>query len=71
MDSEGIINPKAFYNYLTAWKSNDALAYGASQADLRPEPRHWFHDVHDIDLKVRVFPGELGGAWVGGRTVGG
>ncbi|ROT81126.1 putative hedgehog receptor patched [Penaeus vannamei] len=56
VDSEGIINPKAFYNYLTAWKSNDALAYGASQADLRPEPRHWFHDVHDIDLKIPKSP---------------
>ncbi|KAG0442580.1 hypothetical protein HPB47_015663 [Ixodes persulcatus] len=29
-----------FYNYLSAWASNDALAYAASQANLRPEPRH-------------------------------
>lgn len=31
VDHEGIINPKAFYNYLSAWASNDILAYGASQ----------------------------------------
>ncbi|XP_071538022.1 protein patched [Panulirus ornatus] len=52
VDSKGIINPKAFYNYLTAWVSNDALAYSASQADLRPEPRQWTHDRFDSDLKI-------------------
>ncbi|KAK8750191.1 hypothetical protein OTU49_015292, partial [Cherax quadricarinatus] len=52
VDAEGIINPKAFYNYLTAWVSNDALAYSASQADLRPEPRHWSHDRYDRGLKI-------------------
>lgn len=31
VDSEGIINPRAFYNYLSAWAWNDVLAYGASQ----------------------------------------
>lgn len=31
VDSEGIINPKAFYNYLSAWASNDVLPYSASQ----------------------------------------
>ena len=31
VDSEGIINPRAFYNYLSAWAWNDGLAYGASQ----------------------------------------
>lgn len=31
VDSEGIINPKAFYNYLSAWTWNDGFAYGASQ----------------------------------------
>jgi len=31
VDAEGIINTKAFYNYLSAWAWNDALAYGASQ----------------------------------------
>lgn len=52
VDSEGIINPKAFYNYLSAWFSNDALAYGASQANLRPEPKQWLHVASDYDLKI-------------------
>ncbi|XP_066986955.1 protein patched [Macrobrachium rosenbergii] len=56
VNSEGIINPKAFYNYLTAWATNDALAYTASQADLRPEPRHWTHDRYDFDLKIPKSP---------------
>ncbi|XP_015587157.1 protein patched isoform X2 [Cephus cinctus] len=51
VDSEGIINPRAFYNYLSAWASNDALAYGASQANLRPEPRQWFY-TNDHELKI-------------------
>ncbi|KAK4312674.1 hypothetical protein Pmani_015924 [Petrolisthes manimaculis] len=52
VDSEGVINPKAFYNYLTAWVNTDSLAYSASQADLRPEPRHWSHDRYDVDLRI-------------------
>lgn len=31
VNSEGIINPKAFYNYLSAWASNDVFPYSASQ----------------------------------------
>ncbi|RZF41387.1 hypothetical protein LSTR_LSTR000101 [Laodelphax striatellus] len=52
VDSEGIINPKAFYNYLSAWVSNDALAYSASQANLRPEPKQWIHDFSDSELRI-------------------
>ncbi|PSN39179.1 Protein patched [Blattella germanica] len=52
VDADGIINPKAFYNYLSAWTTNDALAYGASQANLRPEPRRWFHLAEDYELKI-------------------
>lgn len=52
VDSDGIINPKAFYNYLSAWASNDALAYGASQGNLRPEPKEWFHVPTDVELKI-------------------
>nr|CAD7262461.1 unnamed protein product [Timema shepardi] len=52
VDTEGIINPKAFYNYLSAWASNDALAYGASQANFRPEPKPWFHVASDFELKI-------------------
>ncbi|XP_034192585.2 protein patched isoform X5 [Osmia lignaria lignaria] len=51
VDSEGIINPRAFYNYLSAWVSNDVLAYGASQANLRPEPRQWIY-TNDHELKI-------------------
>ena len=49
---DGIINPKAFYNYLTAWASNDALAYSASGAQLRPEPKHWLHIPGDVELLI-------------------
>lgn len=52
VDADGMINAKAFYNYLSAWASNDALAYGASQANLRPEPRQWFHAADDYELKI-------------------
>ncbi|XP_054706725.1 LOW QUALITY PROTEIN: protein patched homolog 1-like [Uloborus diversus] len=52
VDQNGIINPKAFYNYLTAWVSNDALAYSASQANFVPEPRRWVHDPLDVELKM-------------------
>ncbi|XP_054278387.1 protein patched-like [Macrosteles quadrilineatus] len=52
VNGDGIINPKAFYNYLSAWASNDALAYGASQANLRPEPKEWFHVPSEHELKI-------------------
>ncbi|KFM80273.1 Protein patched, partial [Stegodyphus mimosarum] len=52
VDNSGIINTKAFYNYLTAWVSNDALAYSASQANFVPEPRRWVHDPQDVELKM-------------------
>lgn len=52
VDGEGIINPKAFYNYLSAWASNDAWAYGASQGNLHPEPRLWYHVAEDFELKI-------------------
>lgn len=34
VDNEGIINPKAFYNYLSAWASNDVFSYSASQVSF-------------------------------------
>jgi hypothetical protein len=51
VDSEGIISPDAFYNYLTAWVSNDAMAYASSQANFHPEPKIWLHDSLDRDFK--------------------
>ena len=50
-----IINPKAFYNLLSAWVSNDAIAYVASQADLQPLPREWYHSIYDHELKSKFF----------------
>uniref|UniRef100_A0A8C6TNU4 Patched 1 n=1 Tax=Neogobius melanostomus TaxID=47308 RepID=A0A8C6TNU4_9GOBI len=38
VDADGIITPGAFYIYLTAWVSNDPVAYAASQANIRPHP---------------------------------
>lgn len=32
--------------------SNDPLAYSASQASFRPEPRNWIHDPQDVELKI-------------------
>lgn len=52
VDDQCIINPKPFYNYLTAWVTNDPLMYGQSQAELRPEPRNWLHDPKDVELKI-------------------
>lgn len=52
VDDQCIINPKPFYNYLSAWVTNDPLMYGQSQAELRPEPRVWLHDPKDVELKI-------------------
>lgn len=52
VDAAGIVNAKGFYNYLSAWASNDALAYSASQGNLRPEPRQWVHSRQDVELRV-------------------
>lgn len=51
VDVEGIINPKAFYNYLSAWAWNDA-AYAASQSNLRPSPRMWIHSAKDKHMEI-------------------
>ncbi|GCB64590.1 protein patched homolog 1 isoform X1 [Scyliorhinus torazame] len=47
VNADGIINPNAFYIYLTAWVSNDPVAYAASQANIRPHPPEWVHDKAD------------------------
>jgi len=52
VDNEGIINPRAFYVYLSAWAWNDPLAYGSTAANLRPEPRNWVHIPEDKELKI-------------------
>ena len=53
VNGHDLIDPKAFYNYLTAWTSNDAIAYVASQADFHPIPREWYHADHDRELKSK------------------
>jgi len=52
VDYDGVINPRAFYVYLTAWAWNDPLAYGATAANLKPEPRNWIHTPEDKELKI-------------------
>lgn len=32
------------------------MAYSASQANFRPEPRHWIHDAKDVELKIPKSP---------------
>lgn len=56
VDQQGIINPKAFYNYLTAWASNDMMAYDSTQASFKPEPRQWIHEANDVELKIPKSP---------------
>ncbi|KAM8866171.1 protein patched homolog 1 [Synchiropus picturatus] len=54
VDADGIINPGAFYIYLTAWVSNDPVAYAASQANIRPHPPEWIHDRTDSMPETRL-----------------
>lgn len=53
VNDDGIINTEAFYNYLTAWVSMDAMKYAASMADFHPVPSKYVHDVYDMyDHKI-------------------
>lgn len=52
VDADGIINPNLFYVYLTAWVSNDPVAYAASQASFRPGPSEWIYDKADQSRKT-------------------
>uniref|UniRef100_A0A8C9VM46 Patched 1 n=1 Tax=Scleropages formosus TaxID=113540 RepID=A0A8C9VM46_SCLFO len=54
VDADGVINPAAFYIYLTAWVSNDPVAYAASQANFRPHPPEWLHDRTDSMPETRL-----------------
>uniref|UniRef100_W5MSD9 Patched 1 n=1 Tax=Lepisosteus oculatus TaxID=7918 RepID=W5MSD9_LEPOC len=54
VDADGIINPSAFYIYLSAWVSNDPVAYAASQANIRPHPPEWIHDKTDYMPETRL-----------------
>ncbi|CAG0921089.1 unnamed protein product [Notodromas monacha] len=52
VDERGVIRSTGFYNYLSAWVSNDALAYSYSDGALSPSPRVWYHDPYDTELKI-------------------
>ncbi|KAL0979128.1 hypothetical protein UPYG_G00181100 [Umbra pygmaea] len=54
VDADGIINPVAFYIYLTAWVSNDPVAYAASQANIRPHPPDWQQERTDSDTRLII-----------------
>ncbi|XP_022648722.1 protein patched homolog 1-like isoform X2 [Varroa destructor] len=49
---DGIINPKAFYHYLTAWYNKDPLMYSSSQASLVPQPKQWDDIPRAQELKI-------------------
>ena len=50
--ASGVINPAAFYNYLSAWYSNDGMAVSFSQANLVPTPKSWFSERSDYNLHI-------------------
>ncbi|PVD22694.1 hypothetical protein C0Q70_15950 [Pomacea canaliculata] len=52
VSADGIINPSAFYNYLSAWRANDAMAYAASMGNLHPLPKDWTHNPRDFDFDI-------------------
>lgn len=52
VSKDGIINEKAFYVYMTAWTSNDALAYVSARPNFAPRPREWFHVAAEKSLII-------------------
>lgn len=47
-----IIDPNAFYNYLSVWNSNDQISYSSSQGNLTPKPFEYESSKVDMDLKI-------------------
>ncbi|XP_018320591.1 protein patched [Agrilus planipennis] len=47
-----VIDPKAFYNYLSVWNSNDQMSYSSSQANLTPKPFQYYSTKTEYDLKI-------------------
>ena len=56
VDSDGYIMSDAFYNYLTAWRSNEPLAYEVSLSLINPEGETWIHVSTDVDLVIPQAP---------------
>ncbi|KAF2885766.1 hypothetical protein ILUMI_20401 [Ignelater luminosus] len=50
--SNGIIDPKSFYNYLSVWNCNDQMSYSSSQANLTPKPFQYYSSKTEFDLKI-------------------
>ncbi|KAJ8913185.1 hypothetical protein NQ315_009022 [Exocentrus adspersus] len=50
--NHGIIDPKAFYNYLSVWNCNDQMSYSSSQANLTPKPFQYYTSKAEYDLKI-------------------
>ena len=56
VDNNGHIRSDGFYNYLTAWISNDLLPYDISQATIRPIGKEWIYVPRDSDLLIPKSP---------------
>ena len=52
VSDDGLIAEDAFYNYLSAWVGNDPLTYSASEAQIRPAPKAWFHNRKENNMLV-------------------
>lgn len=50
--SNDIIDPRAFYNYLSVWSSNDQLSYSSSKSNLSPKPFSYYNSKTEVDLKI-------------------
>lgn len=50
--NNGIIDPRAFYNYLSVWSSNDQLSYSSSKSNLNPKPFPYYNSKTEVDLKI-------------------
>ncbi|XP_045482459.1 protein patched [Harmonia axyridis] len=48
----GIIDSKAFYNYLSVWNSNDQMSYTSSQANFSPKPFQYYSSKAEYDLRI-------------------
>lgn len=52
VNKNGIIDSNVFYNYLSAWNSNDQISYTSSQANLLPKPFQYYSSKAEFDLKI-------------------
>lgn len=50
VDSNNIINPKAFYHYLGAWVAHDPFSYATTEANFEPEPKAVPGDTYNLKV---------------------